>query len=276
MTSVEATVQSHYTHGGLLGRIFDYLESTGIDSENLKREDLNIFDQLHARGITATQEHADHVGITADMHVLDIGSGVGGASRYLADAIKCKVTGIDLTQEFVDVARELTTRCGLSDGIEYDQANALDMPFEDETFDHAWCHNVTMNIEDKTGLAREIARVLKPGGKFSCSEIELGPTGDPIFPLPWAIEPSSSFLVTPEQMKAVLESGGLQVVQQIDLNELNLAFMREMKARAERGDPPLQANHIVMGDEFPSRLQNAAKCAVEGRTVEQLIIAEKV
>ena len=76
--------------------------------------------------------------------------------------------------EFVEVARELTTRCGLGDRIEFFEVNALDTPFENETFDHVWCHNVTMNIEDKAGLVAEIGRILKPNGRFSCSELALG------------------------------------------------------------------------------------------------------
>jgi len=138
------------------------------------------------------------------MHVLDIGCGIGGASRVIASSRQCTVTGIDLTPEYVEVSRELTRRCGLADRIDYRQANALDLPFDDESFDHVLCHNVTMNIEDKAGLAKEITRVLKPGGHFSCVEAGLGPAGEPSFPLPWAQDATFSFLVTPDEMRAAL------------------------------------------------------------------------
>jgi len=168
-------------------------------------EDLYPVDQLHPRAIVATEEHIEFAGIDDGMHALEFGCGIGGASRVIESNRRCTVVGIDLTSEYVDIARELTRRCGLADRINDQQANALDLPFDDEIFNHVLCHNITMNIEDKAGLASEIARVLKPGGHFSSVEAGLGPGGEPSFPLPWARDATSSFLVTPDDMCAVLE-----------------------------------------------------------------------
>lgn len=123
-----------------------------------------------------------------------IGCGLGGASRYLATECGCRVAAIDLTPNFVEVARILTARSGLADRVEFRQANALALPFQDCTFDHVWSYAVTMNIADKAGLGREVARVLKPSGRFSCNEIAQGVGGAPVFPLPWATDEASSFL----------------------------------------------------------------------------------
>ena len=168
-------------------------------------------DQLHSRGIVATREHAERAHIQTGMYVLDLGCGLGGASRYLAAECGCRVAAIDLTPNFVEVARILTARCGLADRIEIRQANALALPFEDGTFDHVWSYAVTMNIPDKEGLGREVARVLKPGGCFSCNEIAQGTGGAPVFPLAWATDEASSFLVSPAVMRAVLEGSGLSI-----------------------------------------------------------------
>jgi ubiquinone/menaquinone biosynthesis C-methylase UbiE len=149
------------------------------------------------------------------------------------------------------------------------------LPFPDAAFDHVWCHNVTMNVADKTGLAREAARVLKPGGRFSCEETAQGPAGPPTFPLPWATDQSSSFLVTPSQMRAALEAGGLRILEQADLAETNRAFAQELAQRTARGEPPHQANQIVMGDDFPLRARNAASGVAEARLVNRFILAEK-
>lgn len=277
MPNKSIIVQDHYTHGKLLESIFDYLQARGVDPQDLSREDLFACDQAHGRGIVATREHFEHAGITSGMYVLDVGCAIGGSSRYIATACGCRVAGIDLTQEYVDVARELTRRCGLEDKIEYFHADALDMPFEDATFDHVWCQNVTMNIEDKTGLVREIARVLKPGGRFSCSEITRGTGGEPFYPLPWASDPSSSFLVTADEMRAILESGGFRVVERIDLTEPNLVYRREVKERAKRGEPALSVNPMSFkyGDAFLERVLNINKSAEDGRLLEQLIVAER-
>ena len=171
------------------------------------------------------------------MHVLEVGCGIGGASRYLAREMGCRVTAIDLTQECVNVAREFTRRCGMEDAIEFRQADATKMPFGEAMFDHVWSHNVTMNIRDKENLATEIARVLKPGGRYSCWELALSAGKEPYYPLPWATDASSSFLATPDEMKLALERGGLKLVRRIDLNETYLAYLDDVSDRAQRGEP---------------------------------------
>ena len=262
MSDVTKTIQDHYTQGSLLEHNFAFLAENGIDPAELTFEDLYPIDQLHARGVVATKEHIEFAGI-------------GGASRVIASSRQCTVTGIDLTPEYVEIARDLTRRCGLADRIDYRQANALDLPFADESFDHVLCQNVTMNIGDKAGLATAIARVLKPGGHYSCIGAGLGPAGEPSFPLPWARNALSSFLMTQDDMCAALESGGLRVIRQVDLDEVILAFRKDMQARAERGELPLTASYVAMGDDMPEIQGIMGRMAVEGRFIEYMILAEK-
>lgn len=275
MTDVEALVERHYGRGKLLDRLVAALTHAGIDPEKPSYEQLWPYDQLHTRGVAATREHVERANIRPDMHVLDLGCGIGGSSRYLAGAVGCRVTGIDLTQEYIDLARELTRRCGLDDRVAYRQANALALPFPQGAFDHVYSHNVTMNIQNKAGLAAEVARVLVSGGRFSCSELGRGPIGEVAYPTPWASDAAASFLVKPDDMRAALEAGGLRVVEHIDLTEINRAALKEAHARAKRGEPPLQQNHVVMGDDIRERFRNSSKGVLGGALVEYLFIAEK-
>jgi len=268
-------VRQRYAIDGILDRVTRFLRERGVDPQRPTYQDFFPFDQLHGRGIQATRDHIERARIESRMHVLDLGCGVGGASRVIASTCGCRVTGVDLTLQFVEIARELTRRCGMTDGIEFRQGDALHLPFAEGTFDHVWCHAVTMNIPDKRMLASEVARVLKSGGRFSCYEMAQGPGGALIFPLPWATDTSASFLVTPSEMRRALEDGGLRVIEQNDISELNIEYAKETRTRAERGEPPLNANYVVMGSDFVERLKNASKCAIEGRVVEHFILSAK-
>lgn len=276
MTDNTQSIAKHYSHGGLFELVLARLTDAGLDPEHLRAEDLYPFDQLHGRGVAATTEHVGQAGITPDMHVLDIGCGVGGTPRYLATTIGCHVTGIDLTAEYIDIARELTRRCGLDDLIDFQQGNALDMPFPDASFDHVVSQNVTMNIPDKAAYAAEIARVLKPGGRLSSSEFAKGPGGDPIFPVPWARDPADSFLITPEEFRAAYEAGGLRVIEQIDRTEARVAWSGPPKAEKGTQAPNPLNGGWLFGEDWLERRRNSGKSAEEGRTVAQFILAEKI
>jgi ubiquinone/menaquinone biosynthesis C-methylase UbiE len=251
MSNTDAAIQKHYSSGEILARIEAALAKAGVDPQRPAYQDLFPFDQLHERGVVATREHAKRAGLAPGMHVLDLGCGIGGASRVLAAEFGCRVTGIDFTPEFIAVATALTARCGLSDRTSYREADALRLPFADASFDHVWSQFVTMNIADKSGLAREVARVLRPGGRFTCAELNQGPGGAPVFPLPWASEPALSFLVTPEAMHEALAAAGLKVVEQIDLSKESMAYV---------------------GEGFRERARNVGRCYMERPIVCQLFI----
>lgn len=274
MPTTESLVQGHYGSGQVLARVLAALKAAGTNPEKFDYQDLFNFDQLHGRGIAATRDHAERAKLRKGMEVLDLGCGVGGASRYLAAAIGCRVTGIDLTQQFIDTAIELTRRCGLS-GIEFRQANALKLPFADGSFDHVWCHNVTMNIPDKATFANEVARVLRPGGRFSCSELARGPRGELSYPVPWAMDSSSSFLATPAEMRAFLERAGLRIVDEVDLTGPSLEFIAELRRRAQSGVPAGPTIDVVMGQDMAVRRGNSAKGMTSGALLEHFFIAEK-
>jgi SAM-dependent methyltransferase len=177
MSDVEAIIKRYYGDRPVLQRIEDALRAAGVDPEKPSHRDLWPFDQLHSRGIVATREHAERARIQPGMHVLEIGCGLGGASRYLAAECGCRVAAIDLTPNFVEVARILAARCGLADRLEIRQANALALPFQDGTFDHVWSYAVTMNIADKEGLGGRPIRTCssRPRGALSNQEIIRSP-----------------------------------------------------------------------------------------------------
>ena len=107
--------------------------------------------------------------------MIDVGSGIGGPSRYLASKFGCHVTGLDLVEEYCRVADSLAKRVKLDNLLTYRQGDATQMPFDDTTFDVVWTQHASMNIADKKKLYSEMYRVLKPGGgKLAVNETYKG------------------------------------------------------------------------------------------------------
>jgi SAM-dependent methyltransferase len=191
-------VETHYTRQDLGGIILAALKRAGKDIDHLTPDDLAPVDEFHGGQRQATIRLADLAGLRGGERVLDIGSGIGGPSRFLASRYGCQVEGIDLTAEFCRVAEMLTQRTGLTGKVGYRQGNALDLPFEEMTFDVVWSQNASMNIADRDRLYAEMHRVLKPGGRLALQEVVAGPGGEPHYPVPWARAASISFLLTAE------------------------------------------------------------------------------
>src|ERR1700726_3647847 len=130
MTDVLDGVRDHYRTTGLTERLKAALAALGPEDQQLTPQQLGTLDQFHTRGLAATAELAGLAGITADMSVLDVGSGVGGPARYLAATCGCRVSGVDLSESFVEAARYLTERTGLNGKVSFQTAGALELPFE--------------------------------------------------------------------------------------------------------------------------------------------------
>src|ERR1700760_2645265 len=158
MNAVLDDVREHYRATGLVDRLKAALAANGLEQGQLTPGQLGGLDQFHTRGLAATAELAKLRGITTDMSVLDVGSGIGGPARFLAATYGCQVTGVDLSESFVDAARYLTERTVQSGQVSFETASALQLPFEDGDFDCALLQHVAMNIDDRALLYREIRR----------------------------------------------------------------------------------------------------------------------
>ena len=192
MTDILDAVRDQYRATGLTARLKAALAAPGPEDQRLTPQQLGGLDQFHTRGLAATAQLAELVGITADLSVLDIGSGVGGPARFLAATYGCQVTGVDLSEPFVDAARYLTERTGQSGQVSFQTASALELPFDDGGFDVVLLQHVAMNVADRPRLYREIRRVLKAAGRFATFDVVLI-GGEPHYPVPWARTPATAF-----------------------------------------------------------------------------------
>jgi SAM-dependent methyltransferase len=254
------SVERHYGREDLLGAILEALRAAGKDPARLKPADLAPVDAFHIRGREATVELAARARLSPGLRVLDVGCGLGGSARYLAGEHGCRVTGIDLTHEYVEAATALARLVGLDSLVEFRRSGALELPFADGAFDVVWTEHVQMNVADKRAFYRELARVLAPGGRLAFHDVFLGPEGGPRYPVPWAEEASISFLATAEAVRAIVEDLGLRIEDWEDTTGRSLAWFLAAAEKAEHAVPSPLGMHLVMGattrDKFANLIRN--------------------
>jgi SAM-dependent methyltransferase len=262
----QLTVRDDYGKDDLRARVNQALQQAGLGAGPVDWSDLAPLDQFHVRGLAATKELAADLRVEVGASVFDVGCGLGGPARFLAATYGCRVTEIDLSQHFVDIATMLTERAGLMGSVRYRQADALDLPFSDATFDHAWTQHVAMNIADRGRLYGRISRVLKPGGRLAIYDVVAGDGRPLVFPVPWAREPEISFLLAPDEMRTALSRGGFVEVSWADKTDTAIRWFAEQQAarRSATGSPPLGI-HVVMGADFAGMAENFGRNLREGR-----------
>ncbi len=252
-------VERHYARNDLVEAIREALLRLGKDPAKLTPADLAGFDEFHTRGRAATRELAEKLALTPASLVLDIGAGLGGPARFLAETYRCRVIGIDLSAEFVHAAAALAHWVGLADRVSFRRASALDLPFADYQFDLAWTQHAAMNIADKATLYAEAFRVLKPGGRFALYDVLQGEGGPIHLPVPWAREAGISHLVAPAALKALLTGAGFEVLAWRDTTEAARAAF----APSDRPPPPGIA--VMVGEHYPAMAQAMRRNLAENR-----------
>ena len=251
--------------GGLVAAIGAALDGAGLDRATLQPADLAAVDEFHIRGRAATVQIAEALGLTAHSHVLDLGSGLGGPARTLAELTGCTVTGIDLTPEFCDVATVLSEWTRLSGRTRFQVGDATATGLPDAAVDAVVTVHAAMNISDKPALYAEAFRVLRPGGRFVVYDVLQGEGGDVRYPVPWASDSSTSFLATTEDMRELLAAAGFTVVSEVDSTDESLQWFQQVRARIERDGPPPVTFATFLGDTFGQMAANQVTNLAERR-----------
>ena len=269
-------VANHYAHRNLLDSIKSGIQESGKTIHSVDVQDLGQVDEFHIGGQVATESFLDQLNIGSDHRVLDAGCGLGGASRFAAQRYGCRVTGIDLTQEYIETGQVLCSWVGLSDRIRLETGDATALSYPDDEFDRAYMMHVGMNIADKQSLASELHRVLRAGGKLGIYDVVRVGEGDLQFPVPWAMEPEGSAVATPDEYKAVLRAAGFRITAERNRRDFALEFFAEFQTRADgTGKPPPLGLHILMGDTAPAKVKNMVENISRNLVAPVELIAEK-
>jgi ubiquinone/menaquinone biosynthesis C-methylase UbiE len=256
-----SAVDAYWGRGALEQAIDDALAGVGKDPRALTLEDLATVDHFHGGGRASTQRLARRAGLRPGMRVLDVGGGLGGPARTLAAEFGCLVTVVDLTESYVEAGRALTARVGLADRVRHVVGDALALPAGSGTFDAIWTENSGMNIADKSRLYQGFAGLLAPGAVLALQEPMAGPNAPPVYPQMWARDASTSFLWTPEAMRATIEAAGFACRAWDDVT-------RELPTPSSGASvPPQSIARIVMGDAIDAITAAARRNRDEGRVV---------
>ncbi len=260
-------VARHYNRDGLVEAILDGLSAAGASRETPSIEDLAPVDHFHTRGRDATLELLALSGAGPGARVLDVGGGIGGSARLLASAADCRVTVLDVTEEYVRTGRELTRRVGLSERVAFVHGDALRAPFASGAFDVVWTQHATMNVADKPAFYREMGRLLRPGGRLAMHEILAGPVQPIRFPVPWARDPAISHLLSPERLRELLAALGFSALAWEDQSAESLEFNRRRLAAARAApDPPALGLQLLLGSAYRAMIANQVANLEDERT----------
>jgi len=249
-------IHSYYSPNDLYNRIVDGLASLGKDLSELTLDDLQPVDEFHIRGDAATKELIELSGFSSDMHILDVGCGIGGSTRRLSQETGCCVPGSDLSDEYIETAERLTQLLSMQERVKFHACSALDVPFSDNHFDGVWSLQMNMNIEDKLTWLKEVYRVLKPGGRAVLYEV-CGSKNTPLyFPVPWAQNSSMSFLLPPDSFRDVVTASGFDIDVWRDKTDLaQQAFASVTEPVAEPVLPALGV-HLLVGSDIKTKAYN--------------------
>ena len=254
--SYNKSVENHYLVNNLYDNILEKLKSIGVGVNKVKRTDLSRVDEFHVRGLEVSKELAQNI-ISNNLKVLDVGCGLGGPARMLADEKNCMVTGLDLSQEFIDTAKALSKLVNLDSKTTFLKGDALDLPFENNSFDVVWTQHVQMNILKKKKFYSEIFRVLKTGGKFLYYDIFKSSDNDINYPMPWASREDLSHLINITELEIIFNSLGFNSFSKKNQTNAGLNSIKQMLSNIKEFGPPKMGLNVLMGKDTKEKILNA-------------------
>jgi ubiquinone/menaquinone biosynthesis C-methylase UbiE len=252
----ELRVAAHYAVENIEERILSAFEASAKPRDSITLADLSAVDEFHIGGREATESIAAQMKLHAGMHLLDIGCGIGGPARYFASARRCKVTGIDLTPEYVRTAQALSELVGLRDSVRFEHGSAMQLPFQPGSFDGAYMFHVGMNLSHKAQFFREVKRILQPGSVFAIYDVMRTGPGELEFPVPWAGSEHDSFLATTDEYRRDLSSAGFVILAERQRKEFAIEFLERIRQRTQQEGPKSLGIHLIMGESAMTKTGN--------------------
>ena len=244
---------------------------------------LVLGESYHPGGLALTRRLAGRMGLAAGARVLDVASGPGASALLLAREYGVQVDGIDLGAQPVAQARAAATAAGLGEQARFGTGDAERIPFADAVFDAVVCECAFCTFPSKETAARELARVLRPGGRVGITDVtvdrsrlspELGSLAA------WVACIADARPV--EEYAAILAAAGLRTVLEERHDAALAAMVEQVEARlvalrlAARSSPSLAGPLADVDWDEALRTTRLAKAAVaDGVAGYALLVAER-
>ena len=271
----ELKVADHYRNLDLFDLIKNGLVKLGVSLDAVSITDLSRVDNFHVGGESATQFVIDHLHLDAEKSILDIGCGIGGPARFIAQSSGCMVCGIDITESYIETGIQLNTLVGLDKNVDLRHGSALALPYENSSFDGAYMIHVGMNIDDKNKLMSEAYRVLKAGSNFVLFDIMKEGDAKIDYPLPWAQSREESAVDLVQSYETGLTDAGFNILDTVDKNQFAVEFFETLIEKMMKGGQKPLGLHLLMGKSTKDKVMNAHKQFKDGRLSPVLMIAQK-
>ena len=243
MTSVEPgdLIGLYATHPMNAANILARMEEQGREPDQASTFDLaydpetEITDQNHVGGIEATRELAVAAGISRSDRVLDVGSGIGGSARVLAEEIGCTMHGVDLSPVRYRDAIALTERVGLADRVVFTQGDILSIRL-DRDYDVVIGQGTFVHFERLAYLMERCAGLLTPSGRLAIEDSHLlrVPTGSNSDRFAELERIWMARLVPLETWRTLLKDAGLRITHCADLTGVSVHYFERLLALSRR------------------------------------------
>jgi sarcosine/dimethylglycine N-methyltransferase len=255
-----------YVTNDLWAGVENALLAAGKDLSQLTSSDTAPLDHFHTGGLEASKDLLRLASVAKPSEILDLGAGIGGASRFLAEATQASIFSLDFSPEFCDVNRRLCHVIANTGDIQVTAGDATALPFRAASFDLVWMQQAGMNIADKDALFSEIARVLRPGAVYAFQEIVAGAQPGPLdLPVAWAATQKDSNLEPAGAMRSRLQSLGLKELSFEDVTSSLLPGLQERVRNVGAKGPPLLGVHLLSTNDLLPILQGMLSSVLSGR-----------
>ena len=233
---------------------------TGDEIAALSQAQRDELDQFHAGGTEAVDRLLSALRLEPGMTVLDVGSGLGGPARQVAQTSGATVIGVDITPAYVEAAQTITQAAGLDARVTFVGSDIADL--ERTNFDAAYTVHVQMNIADKQTFFTEIGRHLRLGARLATFEVCRTDEARPSLPLPWSLDGTDSYLVTAAELRDTIHASGFEVIEWADETAWISEWFEQIATRMAQGRTAATLPALL--EDGPLRMLNFAAGLSDG------------